>query len=466
MKIHKLILLQFVLLASLGTSHTLFATNNSQQNQKPNILFIMTDQQTAKAMSHRGNPWLNTPNMDRLAQNGTSFTRAYCPQPLCGPSRSSMLTGKYPHEINASINLPEKAGYWSTNIKVMGSYLKDAGYATGYVGKWHLPIPVEDKEHHGFDYITNTIRRDWQDASIPADCGSFLNQKRDQPFFLVASFINPHDICEWARSQKLRMDEISAPPAPENCPPLPANLEIPENEPSFLRKMHKQSWPQYPTVGWEDERWRQYRWAYYRLIEQVDVYIGRVLEALERSGHAGNTIIVFTSDHGDGNGSHRLNQKQVLYEEAANVPFIISHLTKGKFVVDNNTLINVGLDLIPTFCDYAGANIPTNLSGQSIKPFTKKGSKATSREYLFLQTEFAEGEKSFGIHGRAVLNNQYKYIVYSEGENREQLFDLINDPGEMKNLAQDEAYQKTLKEFRKQLSIWQKKHNDKVAILP
>lgn len=442
----------------------LFGHPSSRNDQQPNILFIMTDQQTAKAMSNRGNNWLKTPHMDRLARHGLSFTRAYCPQPLCGPCRSSMLTGHYPHQVNATINLPEQAGYWSKDVKVMGSYLKEAGYDTGYVGKWHLPIPVEDKAHHGFDYITNTRRRDWQDASIPADCGEFLKKKRDQPFFLVASFVNPHDICEWARGQKLRMDEIAGAPAPEQCPPLPNNLEAPKDEPSFLREMHKKSWPQYPTVGWEDQRWRQYSWAYYRLVEQVDAYIGRVLESLERHGHLDDTIIVFTSDHGDGNGSHRLNQKQVLYEEASNVPFIISHLTKGQPQINNTTLVNTGLDLIPTFCDYAGIGQPKQLSGQSLRPFAENRT-SSSRDYLFLQTEFAEGEKSFGIHGRAVLDNRYKYIIYSEGENREQLFDLKEDPGEMRNLVHDPAHQTKREQLRQQLKKWQKEQNDSLNIL-
>lgn len=438
--------------------------NTVTPEEKPNILFIMTDQQTAKAMSNRNNPWLKTPHMDRLAQYGTSFTRAYCPAPLCGPSRSSMLTGKYPHQVNATINLPEQAGYWGKDVKVMGTYLKEAGYDTGYVGKWHLPIPVEDKAHHGFDFITNTTRRDWQDASIPADCGEFLKKKRDQPFFLVASFINPHDICEWARGQKLRMDDINEAPAPEQCPPLPDNLEIPADEPSFLREMHKKSRPQYPTVGWKDERWRQYSWAYYRLVEQVDTYIGRVLESVERHGHLDNTIIVFTSDHGDGNGSHRLNQKQVLYEEASNVPFIVSHLSKGKPQVNQTTLINTGLDLIPTFCDYAGIGKPARLKGQSLKPIMEKNANSR-RDFLFLQTEFAEGEKSFDIHGRAVLDQRYKYIIYSEGKNREQLFDLKNDPGEMTNLIGQKDYASTHQNMRSQLKKWQKETHDSINIL-
>ena len=440
----------------------LLAQNKNKVNQ-PNILFIMTDQQTATAMSHRNNPWLKTPNMDRLAKSGTSFTKAYCTQPLCGPCRSSMLTGKYPHEVKANINLPEREGYWSKDVKVMGSIMKDAGYDTGYVGKWHLPIPTSDKAHHGFDYMTNFRRRDWQDASIPADCGDFLKKKRDKPFFLVASFINPHDICEWARGQKLRMDDIPNPPSIDNCPTLPDNLEIPEGEPSFLRGMHLKSPKQYPTVGWEDDKWREYKWAYYRLVEKVDHYVGRVLESLERNNYLDNTIVVFTSDHGDGNGSHRLNQKQVLYEEATNVPFIVSHLTQGKESINDTALISTGLDLIPTFCDFAGVNKPNELEGISAKQYLS-GTTASKRNYLFMETEFAEGTKSFGITGRAVRDSRYKYIVYSEGEKREQLFDLAIDSGEMNDLSERSEFNSIKMKLRSELKQWQIASNDQAKV--
>jgi choline-sulfatase len=245
-----------------------------------------------------------------------------------------------------------------------------------------------------------------------------------------------------------------------NCPPLPSNLEIPKDEPSILRELLKKSPKQYPTVGWADEKWREYQWAYYRLIEKVDLYIGQILESLERNGYLDNTVIVFTSDHGDGCGSHRLNQKQVLYEEATNVPFIVSHLTQGKQVLNEKTLVNTGLDLIPTFLDYAGAKKAENLVGESVRELAQNG-----REYLFMETEFAQGTKSFGVMGRAVRDARYKYIVYSEGENREQLFDLKEDSGEMHNLSERKEYRKIKERMRQQLQQWQVDTGDSVTLL-
>lgn len=441
-----------------------WALKDSFAEEKPNILFIMTDQQTISAMSNRGNSYLKTPNMDLLAEHGTSFSQAYCSQPLCGPSRSSLLTGKYPHQINATVNLPEKEGYWPSDMKIMGSIMKDAGYDTGYVGKWHLPIPVSSINQHGFSFIRNTSRRDWQDASIPGDCGEFLKQKREKPFFLVASFVNPHDICEWARGSKLRMDEIAQAPKAKHCPPLPDNLDIPEHEPSFLRKMHEMSPKQYPTVGWPDDKWRQYRWAYYRLVETVDKYIGQILESLDRTGNIDNTTIIFTSDHGDGMGAHRWNQKQVLYQEVINVPFIISDLKTGRKRNNNSSLVNVGIDLIPTLCDYAGVIAPSDLNGISMKPFVSE-TQLKAREFIICETEFAENEDSFGVRGRSIFDGRYKYIAYRGKIKAEQMFDLRNDEGEMKDISQNKKYANKKRELKRLFVQWQQDNNDTGFVL-
>jgi len=441
-----------------------WAFDRSSERSNTNILFIMTDQQTISAMSHRDNPYLETPNMDRLADHGTSFSQAYCSQPLCGPSRSSMLTGKYPHQVQATVNLPEKEGYWDDDVPMLGRIMQEAGYETGYVGKWHLPIPVENIDQHGFSFIRNTQRRDWQDASIPADCGVFLKKKRDKPFFLVASFINPHDICEWARGGRLRMDNIADAPAPQECPPLPDNLEIPENEPAFLRTMKSLSPKQYPSTNWPDDKWRQYRWAYYRLVETVDAYIGRIMESLERTGQLENTTIVFTSDHGDGMGAHRWNQKQVLYQEVINVPFIISHLKNGKKRLDSTTLVNVGVDLIPTFCDYAGFTAPKELEGVGLKSIAE-GEQKKARDYIVCETEFAENEDSFGVLGRSVYDGRYKYIAYRGKHKTEQLFDLKQDVGEMKDLSSNIDYNYIKKALQQSLIEWQMKTKDSRFVL-
>lgn len=446
--------------AAVAGQSMLAATTKGDNKARPNIVLIMTDQQTANAMSCAGNTDLRTPSMDYLANRGTRFKKAYCPSPLCGPSRSSMLTGQLPHALDATINLPEKSGYWKPDVKIMGKIFKEGGYDTGYVGKWHLPVSVEETEFHGFDYITNTLRRDWQDASIPSDCNDFLTQKRENPFLMVASFINPHDICEWARNEALRMEPIGQTPVPEDCPSVPENYAIPEGEPSILREQQKRSWKTYPTMDWDKNQWRQYRWAYNRLVERVDRYVGYVINALAKNKLLDNTVIIFTSDHGDGNGSHRWNQKQVLYQEVVNVPFIVCDPRQEFSGANSQQIVNVGLDLIPTMCQYAGIKVPAELTGEGQMPYVADAGKGSNGKVTVIETEFAKGTQSFGITGRAVLTADWKYIVYSEGEKREQLFNLATDPGEMNDLMLSGKYRSKVKEMKKHLEQWCRKHQD------
>ncbi len=430
----------------------------SKRSDRPNILIIMTDQQTAEAMSNAGNTDLKTPAMDFLAANGTRFTEAYCAQPLCTPSRSSIFSGVMPSQNGFVGNYSEEDGQWPDSLLIMGKIFKEGGYKTAYVGKWHLPLPTTKISQHGFDYIHNTWNGDFIDAAIPAYSAKFMKENKDNPFLLVASFLNPHDICEWARNDFLKMDFISAPPAPELCPVLPYNWKISPHEPPIIREQQKVNPRTYPTTEWAPERWRQYRWAYNRLIEKVDGYVQMMLDGLKKYGLEDNTIIIFTSDHGDGYGAHQWNQKQVLYQESAKVPFIISKIGEFKPRV-NNSLICNGTDIMTTIASYAGVKTPTYLKGADIKK-VMDNPQHKLRDTLVIETDFADNTVLLGIRGRAVITHKYKYIVYDKGNFREQLFDLEKDPGETKNLVVDASYKKTLKNMRDYLKDYTRKNND------
>lgn len=430
----------------------------AQQQEKPNIILIMTDQQTADAMSNAGNKNLYTPAMDRLAANGVRFTKAYCAQPLCTPSRTAIFSGKMPYETGFVGNAPEKDGLWSDSLLVMGKMLKDGGYKTGYVGKWHLPIPTTKVSQHGFDYIENTNFLDYNDAATPSYCARFLKENKNNPFLLVASFLNPHDICEWARGDALKMDVLADAPPPHLCPELPANWDIQPNEPKIVREQQKVSFRTYPTVNWTGDQWRQYRWAYNRLVEKVDVYIGMLLASLKKYGLEKNTIIIFTADHGDGYAAHRWNQKQILYEESAKVPFIVAKLGQWQPRTDEMLVCN-GIDIIPTIGGFTGVKLPSYLKGVDLSKRIAAPQQQL-RDTLVIETDFADNEQLMGINGRAVITKNFKYIVYNKGEIREQLFDLSKDPGEMKNLAVDQAYAKKLKGMRSYLKQWCKQNGD------
>ncbi len=434
--------------------------------EKPNVLLIITDQQHAKMMSCAGNPHVKTPAMDRLASRGVRFERAYCANPVCIPSRFSMMTGVLPSRIGM-----EKNGRAEVSEEIlshaMGSVFRRHGYSTVYGGKVHLPGDrTEGITAYGFEYLIDDEREELAEA-----CAAFLRQKHEQPFLLVASFINPHDICYMAidayteaaskplmypnseRERQCLAESLRLPAGMSRveffetvCPPLPANFEIPEHEPPATRGSDWREFRQYVQEKWSEEQWRLHRWAYARLTERVDQEIGVVLDALEETDLTDDTIVVFTSDHGDMDSAHRLEHKSMPYEEATNVPLIVctpQSVRAGR--VDKSHLVSTGLDLIPTLCDFAGIPAPKQLDNCSIRPLVRDAATdAPWRKCLV-----AENEAS-----RVLWSDDYKYVVYDQGQPREMLIDLRADPGEMRNLAVEAEFQTALNKHRKLLQQW------------
>ena len=411
---------------------------------RPNILIIITDQQSYSAMSCAGNHDLRTPAMDSLAETGVLFSKAYCTYPLCTPARASFFTGRMPHEVGIMGNgQPIDERFRSEE---MGFLFQRAGYDCVYGGKWHVPeIAIPDGEH-GFRRICG-----FDDAHLSERCSEYLGQPRQKPLMMVASFDNPHNICEWARRQVLPWGPIEEGP-PEGFPMLPSNYAIPVFEPEAIRLAQSWNARVYPVREWGDEEWRRYRRAYFLLVEKVDAQIGRILDALCRHWLEEETLVVFTSDHGDGMGAHQWNQKSVFYDEVARVPFILSYkgVTRaGK--VDDSHLVSVGLDLLPTICDYAEIELPEGLRGSSVRELAEGRSPASWRDAVFGQTVLHAG---YRMHGRMVRTKRHKYAVYSWGEHREQLVDLEEDPGEMVNLAVGPEHADLLADHRRRLWEW------------
>jgi len=420
----------------------------------------MTDQQHAKMMSCTGNKWLKTPAMDRIAKAGIRFDRSYCANPVCVPSRISMATGMMPNRLGAVDN---KKGSSIKNLPAevnrhsMGKVMKDAGYDTLYGGKTHLCASLIPK-NAGYDIIV----RDNRDE-LPAACSDFINARRDKPFFVVASFINPHDIC-FAHSVKtktkkrknqyiVKLYEQALNIPEKDLPPLPENHSIPDREPEGIEEsMNPGSITPAITMRktYNDRDWRIYRWIYHRLTEVVDKEIGQILDGLEKSGKMRDTLIIFTSDHGDMDASHRLASKNLFYEESVRVPFLMSYpaLIPGG-VVDKETLVSTGLDILPTLLDFIGAPIPGHLLGRSLKGPASGIPDKDPRSYVAAENE-----------NRMIASKRFKYCVYKTGKIRESLVDLEKDPGEMENLAGNKKFKKNLKEHRKYFKEWAKISKD------
>lgn len=442
--------------------------------KRPNVVFIITDQQSADTMSCRmGKDLINTPTMDRLAQTGMLFTRAYSSNPLCMPYRASVFTGRYPHETGVTKNAGPKGGLDPKQFVCLGTYFRNAGYDTAYSGKWHLCYARKDAEAHGFEIVTGRVPGD-HDAGVTDGVAEFLARPHDKPFLLVASFLNPHNICEWARrlagrEQVLTCGEIGEPPPLDQLPPPPANLAPPQNEPdgmTLMRKAYQVDSGLFPVARFTADDWRVHRWGYYRMIEKVDAEIGKVLAALRDAGLEENTLIVFTADHGDCAGAHRFNQKTVFYEESARVPLIIA--CKGKTIGGiSDKLVNTGIDLLPTMLDFAGLEVPQELPGRSLMPLALGEPVTAWRDHIVVENNMSQAGEIDGLRpqmeGRMVRTERYKYCVYSRGNQRESLVDLQSDPGEMVDLARDPKYREVLLQHRELLARFGKEQNDPLA---
>ncbi len=456
MKHHVRFFLTICLSASMAAPVVL--TAQERDREAPNVLVILTDQQFADVMSCAGSEWVKTPAMDSLAKKGVRFPNAYVNYPVCMPERYSMFTGRLPvtrHDADAN-NKP---------VISLGNQAKQAGYDTAYFGKWHIQdetFSEDDTAYHGFDLHTGG-----KDKTMTKNAIKFLSEKRKKPFLAVVSYYNPHDICEWGRKkagQTERIDmkngELPIDPHIEQCPPLPDNYEISDDEAEAVairRTLESKGMPnaQKIAMDFDHNDWRQYRWAYNRLVEMVDAHIGDLLEALDDNGHERDTVVIFTSDHGDGYGAHRWHQKSVLYEESCRVPFIVSWPGKARKNETDDRLISVGIDLMATVSDVVGTAMPEGpYYGKSALPFVFDAhSTAPTHPYVVTEAEVrVPGGQD--IQGRSVRTPQFKYHVWNWGKAREQLFDLANDPGETNNLATDPRFVAALNYHRERLAEW------------
>lgn len=424
-----------------------------QKIERPNVLLIMTDQQTADAMSCAGNPYLYTPAMDKLAESGIRFTNNYVSQPLCLPFRTSLQTGRYPHEVGVVNN----GGKIQGNVPLLGNLMAEAGYNCDYFGKWHVGIGQEEAGYPRYE-------KGELDHGVAELGKEYLLKKHVKPFFLTISLLNPHNVCQLARADAVGTDLPDGPIAiaPENLddlPPLPDNFDIPENEPTVIREIqHRSREFHYPTYDWSELTWRQYLWGYYRLVEKVDAEIGKVLWALEKGGHLENTIVIFTSDHGEGVARHHWNQKQILYDQSTKTPFIISWKGNSKQKVSKELVCNA-LDIPATILEIAGVEKPETMRGTSLLPLLH-GKAIEKYDYVVSETMFARGPENLGATGRMLRTDKYKYCIYDNGDKREQLFDMEKDPGEMTNLVYDRKFEKVLKQHRELMAEWAEETKD------
>ncbi len=397
------------------------------------------------AVGANGNPHLETPAMDSLVADGVSFTESYATYPVCSPARSSVMTGLMPHETGVMQN----GRGIREGIPNLGEHFRAQGYRTHYAGKWHLPKGFG--EPVGFEKLIggHTLGAH-MDEPLATSCVEFLHEAPEEPFLLVASFMNPHDVCHWIRGHPGSRDYGS----PARFPPAPGNMWRDPDEPEYMQHHRHGNYSSmsnslHISKDWRADDFRHYIHDYYRMCEDVDRQIGRVLSALRFRGLAENTLVVFTSDHGEGLGAHRWTQKAAFWEETAKVPLVVAGAgVERRGVVDSRALVS-GADIVPTVCDYAGVPAPGRVTGRSLRPAVR--GEGWDRE--FVVAELAN-LGAMDRQGRMVRTDRHKYVVFNGGERPEQFFDLELDPGEVHNLAGDPEALAELGRHRALLSGW------------
>jgi len=482
---------------------------------RPNVLIIMCDQLNARVLGCYGGD-VPTANIDRLAREGVLFTDATCPWPVCSPTRASLITGLYPHTHGITYNVNRRdypaikppasdEGIKASDITAE-KLLYELGYQTHHYGKWHLmdeDLPYyrdmfgEHREYmqimaRTFDEVRKRPREqwmDWYDWALPVtvspalqkavrSLGDRWNGKRYSefitkmgrldlpleqdfdvqvadrtiaclrrlgraPFMVTCSFNHPHD------------PNVASSPYYEMF--LPEKIRLPANYGKRESRFEK-DWSRQIVADLGEPGLREFLRIYYGCVKKIDDLVGRILRALDETGRADNTIVLFTADHGDMAGGHGMVWKSTsaFYDEIVRVPLIIRYPAKVKPA--RMSIAACLTDVMPTLLNLVGCPIPAHVQGHSLAPYLRgqkdldQAAAYTFSERLVANETHArkvapDTPGSFMVRGRG-----WKHIRYRG--NDEYLYDLVRDPGETKNLANDPAFQEWKKQLRRELENW------------
>ncbi|HEX8915300.1 MAG TPA: sulfatase [Humisphaera sp.] len=460
--------------------------------KQPNILYIMTDDHAAHAMSCYGSVVNKTPNMDRLAADGVRFDRFFVTNSICTPSRATMLTGQYSH-----INGVTVFNSIDPNRPNLAKYLKAGGYYTGVIGKWHL-----GSEPTGFDhwtilpgqgvyndpaFLTPEGRKVIKGyvTEITTDLGiKFLEDRpKDKPFFLMFHQKAPHR--PWEPSAKyaeeFRKKVIPEPPTlyddyatrtdaikanrqrvfddltrrdlklepPTNLPPGPQRQQWYNTKPTEVDTVIDGKPVHLTGDALNKWKYQRYMQDYLACVQSVDDSIGTMLEYLDKHGLRDNTIVVYTSDQGFYLGDHGLYDKRFMYEPSFKTPLLVRWpgVAKPGTVA---TAICGNQDFAPTFLAAAGLPVPADMQGRSFIPVLKGEVPADWRKSYYYRYYHDPGDHNTAQH-YGVRTETHKLIHFWKKDQWE-LFDLTKDPNELKNVYDDPAYAKVREELKKEIA--------------
>lgn len=477
----------------------LLSRAGADEVRKPNILFLMTDQHHHGVLGCAGDPLVKTPNLDKLARDGVRFTNAVCATPFCSPTRASLITGLWPHTHGIQKNVQGKGVGLTDSAVFTEQILFDKGCRTAQMGKWHLgdTAALRCYKALGHDYYPEThkqylkgIPEDKWDKPRDGDvvigdvcytpamaefCEKWTRETARSPQNLSTigrSLIPPEYQYEsWLADKcidlikKYRDDSfmitwsVSPPHAPWVVPDPyysmydPARIPMSPSHGDKPAAAYIDSEPSRFAAGLGEKGLRERLRCYYGQVTFMDALVGRILDALKAQGLDNDTLVIYTSDHGDMQTSHGMTDKSIVafYEEILRVPLIARYprtIKPGKVL---NAHAN-SVDLMPTFLDFAGQSIPKGIHGVSLKPLLE--GKAADDD----RPGFCERGQSIPGTSRMIRTHDWKYCVY--GANRRELFDLTNDPYERHDLSADGSRKPIIEELHKRLRQQMEKTND------
>ena len=453
---------------------------SQETEKKPNFLFVLVDAQPYDAVGFSNRyPFLKTPNIDKLAKEGVNVKNFFVTQSICSPSRASFLTGTYPHIHGVNQNNKYVDPDW-TNYAPFSTHLQKSGYETAHIGKIHMAWK-RGKEHirPGFDYwfsfigqgqyFNPKVNDNGRETQIEGYMTDILTDKTvdwlvnkrdpDKPFSLNLWHKAVHEKHLPApRHEDLFQDD----PLPE--PPFDTHKETFKGKPEWLRrKTYGFKWNENDKIPEElpEITWPINKHKYMQLLRSliaVDESLGKVIKTLEEIGELENTVIIYSSDNGYFMGEHTFIDKRLAYENSMRVPMIIRYpkLISKSSVVDEQCL---NIDIAPTILDLAGVNKPSYMQGESmLKLISGKKDKSWRKSMLF-EYYVDDAWPYAGPNQVAVRTNEYKLIDNFLEDDIDELYDLKNDPGEMKNLINDSSYDLVEKELREESIKLQKQYN-------
>jgi len=467
-------LIVFLVFFAAGCERAADTVSSGEQSvdERPNIVFVLVDDLRWDEVGIAGHPYVETPNIDRIAREGAYFQQAFTTTPLCSPARATFLTGLYPHKSGITDNLARNET--SHRLETFPKMLNAVGYDTAFIGKWHMgnddsprpgftfwagmkgqgealdPEINIDGERRKFDgYVTDILT----DLSV-----DFVGRDRSSPFLLYLSHKALHP-------NITQLDDGSSAPSPSGVPGFIAakrhqgryaseavlrrpNAGIaPTDRPALMRQIGD-----LPPLGEETMTPVSEIHERQEMLLAVDESLGRIMEAIDALGELDNTIIVVTSDHGYWYGEHGLwEERRLAYEEALRIPMMLrfpERVSPGSRPLQ----MVLSIDVAPTMLDFAGVQAPGTLHGKSLVPILEGKSPEWRSSFLVEYYSDTVFERIDHMGYKAVRSDRYKYIRYEDLEGMDELYDLQSDPYELRNVIGDSRYESALKDMQAELN--------------